>query len=72
MEKYDDGLPESGLVREREIRRPHGPLPISRSQFWQMVKDGRLTPVKISPRVTCFWVDEVRALMRPRNEGGAS
>jgi prophage regulatory protein len=60
----DDGLPRNGFVRARDIIRPIGPLPISRSTLWAWIAAGRLTPIKLGPRVTAFRVEDVRALLR--------
>jgi hypothetical protein len=34
-------LPEMGFVRLPAILAPHGPIPVSKSTWWQGVKDGR-------------------------------
>jgi hypothetical protein len=54
-----DGWPATGLLRVDQIIGP-GRLPISRSQFWVLVREKDLKSVKLSPRVTCFWVHELR------------
>lgn len=60
-----DGLPFTGLVRSTQIHKPDGALPIARSTFWAWVKDGRLSPIRLGPRVTAFRVEDVRKLMTP-------
>lgn len=55
-----DGWPATGLLRIAQIIGV-GRLPISKSQFWILVREKGLQPVKLSPRVTCFWVHELRA-----------
>ena len=55
-----DGLPATGYVRLSEIVIPGGPLPISSSQFWSLVKKRDIKSIKLSPKVTTFHVDEIR------------
>lgn len=39
-------------------------LPVSKSHFWQGVKEGRYpSPVKLSKRVTCWRESDIRALV---------
>lgn len=39
-------------------------LPVSKSHFWQGVKDGRYpAPVKLSERITCWRESEIQALV---------
>ncbi len=60
-------LPLTGLVRLPRILAPHGPIPVSKSSWWQGVKDGRYPkPVKLGPRITAWRVEDIRALI---NEG---
>ncbi len=60
-------LPPTGLVRLPSILAPHGPIPVSKSSWWQGVKDGRYPkPVKLGPRITAWRVEDIRALI---NEG---
>jgi hypothetical protein len=54
-----DGWPEYGLLRVDQIV-GLGHLPISKSQFWILVRERNLTPVRVSSRVTCFYVAELR------------
>lgn len=55
-------LPETGFVRLPTILRL---IPVSRSAWWQGIKDGRYpAPVKLSPRVTAWRVEEIRALIQ--------
>lgn len=58
-----DGLPRFGYVRIRQLIRPFGPIPFSSSTVWNLVKAGKLNPLKVSARVTVFDVAEVRALL---------
>ena len=56
-------FPQTGLVRLSEILAPSGPIPVSKSTWWQGVKDGRFpSPVKLGPRTTAWRAEEIRAL----------
>ena len=60
----DTELPSSGFVRLPSIIGPKGPIPVSKSTWWAGVKDGRFPkPVKLGPRITAWWVDDIRALI---------
>ncbi len=57
----------TGLIRLSGILAPHGPIPVSKSSWWQGVKDGRYPkPVKLGPRITAWRVEDICALI---NEG---
>lgn len=57
-------LPETGLLRIKQVLRF---VPVSRSNWWQGVKEGRYPqPLKLSERVTCWRAADIRALV----EGG--
>jgi len=57
-------LPETGFVRLKSILAPHGPIPISKSTWWQGVRDGRFPkPQKLGARVTVWRVEDIRALI---------
>jgi prophage regulatory protein len=64
-------LPENGLVRLSQIvgnpkaNPPIPPIiPISKSGWWQGVKEGRYPkPVKLSERCTAWRVEDIRALI---------
>lgn len=52
-------LPATGLVRQKDLLPC---LPFASSQLWRLVKAGKFpAPLKISPRVTCWRVEDVRA-----------
>jgi hypothetical protein len=55
-----DGLPATGFVRPFQVYRPIGPVPISASQFWVLVRTLEIPSVKISPHVTVFAVSAIR------------
>lgn len=68
-----DSLPDSAFVRESQLvqspKRPEhpAPLPFSAPTLWRKVKAGTFPrPVKLSERVTCWRVSEVRAWMTAR------
>jgi len=54
-------LPESGFVRLPQVL---AVIPISKSSWWDGVKAGKYPkPVKLSARVTCWRVEDIRALI---------
>lgn len=56
-------FPDEGLVRLKQIIRPEGPLPISKSSWWAGVKSGRYPqPIKLGPRTTCWDATTIRAI----------
>jgi predicted DNA-binding transcriptional regulator AlpA len=73
-------LPETGFLRLKQIigdvgdpnRNPPIPstppiIPISRSSWWQGIREGRYpTPVKLGPRTTAWTVESIRALIVER------
>lgn len=64
------GLPESGFVRLKGILGPNGPIPVSKSTWWDGVKSGRFPkPVKIGPAITAWRVEDIRALIRQLGSG---
>lgn len=61
-ENFD--LPRTGFVRLSSILAPAGPIPVSKSTWWQGVKDGRFPkPRKLGARVTVWRVEDIRALI---------
>ena len=57
-------LPKTGFMRIRAILAPAGPIPVSRSTWWQGVKDGRFPkPVKLGKRVSAWRVEDIRRLI---------
>ena len=68
-------LPETGFVRLRRIigdpkaDPPIIPIiPVGKSTWWQGVKSGRYPkPVKLSPRVTAWRVEDIRKLIAQTN-----
>ena len=58
---FSPSLPASGFVRDKQILQF---IPVSRSSWWQGVKDGRYPkPIKLSKRVTVWRVEDIRALI---------
>ncbi|MGH1467079.1 MAG: helix-turn-helix transcriptional regulator [Cognatishimia sp.] len=58
-----NSFPETGLVRLSHILSPAGPIPVSKSTWWQGVKDCRFPkPQKLGPRTTVWKVEDIRAL----------
>ena len=56
-------FPKTGFVRLSQILAPPGPIPVSKSTWWQGVKDGRFPkPQKLGPRTTVWKVEDIRAL----------
>ncbi|MEM1381751.1 MAG: AlpA family phage regulatory protein [Pseudomonadota bacterium] len=53
----------TGFVRLAQILAPRGPIPVSKSTWWQGVKDGRFPePQKLGPRTTVWRAEDIRAL----------
>jgi prophage regulatory protein len=55
-----DGFAATGWVKCDDVIRPTGPLPISRSQFWALVKEREVPKLKCSARVTLFLIADIR------------
>jgi prophage regulatory protein len=57
-------LPSAGFVRLASIVAPHGPIPVSKSTWWDGVKTGRFPkPIKLGPNTTAWAVEDIRALI---------
>lgn len=57
-------LPQTGFLRLRAILAPAGPIPVSKSTWWQGIKDGRFPqPLKLGKRVTVWRVEDIRRLI---------
>ena len=55
---------QTGFVRLDMVLAPKGPIPVSKSTWWEGVKSGRFPkPVKLGPRITAWRVEEIRALI---------
>ena len=54
-------LPATGLVRQKDMLPC---LPFASSQLWRLVRAGKFpAPIKLSERVTCWRVEDVRAYL---------
>lgn len=63
-------FPNTGFVRLSQILAPHGPIPVSKSTWWQGVKDGRFPKAqKLGPRTTVWKVEDIRALFEEPSDG---
>jgi prophage regulatory protein len=52
-------LPDTGFVRLASIIAPSGPMPVSKSAWWQGIKDGRFPkPVKLGVKTTAWRVED--------------
>jgi len=61
---HQSDLPSSGFVRLARILAPTGPIPVSKSTWWDGVRTGRFPkPVKLGPRITAWRVEDIRALI---------
>lgn len=68
MDNFD--FPRTGFVRLSQILAPAGPIPVSKSTWWQGVKDGRFPqPQKLGPRTTVWKAEHIRALFEDREDG---
>jgi prophage regulatory protein len=63
-------FPKAGLVRLSQILAPVGPIPVSKSTWWQGVKEGRFPQAqKLGPRTTVWKVEDIRALFESQMDG---
>lgn len=63
-------FPNTGFVRLAQILAPNGLIPVSKSTWWQGVKDGRFPqPQKLGPRTTVWKVEDIRALFEDDQNG---
>lgn len=63
-------FPQTGLVRLAQILAPRGPIPVSKSTWWQGVKEGRFPkPQKLGPRTTVWKAEDIRALFDGQANG---
>lgn len=57
-------FPIAGFVRLKDILAPRGPIPVSKSTWWEGVKSGRYPkPVKLGPRITAWRAEDICALI---------
>ncbi len=63
-------FPKTGFVRLSQILPPQGPIPVSKSTWWQGVKEGRFPQAqKLGPRTTVWRVEDIRALFEEPSNG---
>lgn len=61
----DNPNPSNGFLRLSQILAPAGPIPVSKSTWWQGVKDGRFPkPTKLGPRITVWRSEDIQALIK--------
>lgn len=61
VKKLNGELPATGFVRLPQILAVY---PVSKSTWWNGVKDGRFPPsVKLGPRTTAWKVEDIRKLI---------
>jgi prophage regulatory protein len=62
-----DGLPDAGYLRFKQVLEI---IPVSRSTWWQGIKDGRFPKgVKLGARMTAWRVEDIRSLMARIDQG---
>ncbi|WP_342110900.1 helix-turn-helix transcriptional regulator [Methylobacterium sp. SI9] len=67
----EDAWPRYGFVRLSQILAPSGPIPMSKSSWWQGVADGRFPqPIKLGPRTTVWRAEEIRAFIEAQSSRG--
>ena len=66
MSEYE--FPKTGFVRLSQILAPKGPIPVSKSTWWQGVKDGRFPQsYKLGPRMTVWKAEDIRTMFETQN-----
>ncbi len=59
--KNQNSLPTEGFVRLPQVL---AVIPVSKTQFWQGIKDGRFpAPVKLGVRTSAWRVEDIRELI---------
>lgn len=57
-----ENIPSEGFLRIKQVLKF---IPVSRSHWWQGVKEGRYPkPLKLSARVTVWKAEDIRALLK--------
>jgi predicted DNA-binding transcriptional regulator AlpA len=65
------GLPASGLLRLPQIigdQKHPGPLPISKSKFYALIREGVVPPPRKIGRVSAWPVESIRPLIQGKPE----
>ena len=64
MPDTSTSLPVTGFLRLRQIIGPTGLIPISKSTWWQGIREGRYPrPVKLGPRISAWRAEDIKALI---------
>ncbi len=67
IQKEKGSLPQEGFVRLPQVL---AVIPVSKTRFWQGIKDGRFpAPVKLGTRTSAWRVEDIRALIAKINAG---
>jgi predicted DNA-binding transcriptional regulator AlpA len=67
---FHQTFPRSGFVRLSSILGPVGPIPVSKSTWWQGVRDGRFPkPYKLGPRTTVWKAEDIWAIIEGSARG---
>ena len=62
-----DTIPETGFMRLKQVLKF---IPVSRSRFWQGIKEGRYPAgVKLAPRTTAWRCEDIRKLISDLGRG---
>ena len=57
-------FPSSGLVRLKSILAPDGPIPVSKTTWWNGVREGRFPqPIKLGSNVTAWRAEDILKLI---------
>lgn len=57
-------FPRTGLVRVKSILAPAGPIPVSKSTWWDGVRSGRFpAPLKLGKGTTVWRAEDIWALI---------
>jgi hypothetical protein len=73
-----DSIPEIGFLRASQILGDHrrglpGIIPVSPTTWWSGVRAGKFpAPVKLSPGVTAWRAEDIRALVAQMGAGGVA
>lgn len=65
-------LPDSALLRERQLIQPQGPLPFGSASLWRKVKATTFpAPIRLNDgRMTCWRWGDVRAWLEAQGREG--
>jgi predicted DNA-binding transcriptional regulator AlpA len=58
-------FPQTGLVRLRDILAPRGPVPVSKSTWWEGVRRGHFPrPIKLGERISAWDAEDIWRLIK--------